>query len=62
MDMNTQEKQELVACIRDAVSLLNSKIEVANKNGIMVELNTNFACTISDVPAIQAEIYERINL
>ncbi len=60
--MNNQEKQELATSIREAVALLNSKIAIARKNGIMVELETNFACMSSDTPAIQAEIYERINL
>ncbi len=32
--MSTQEKQELAASIRELVSLLNSKIEVAYQNGI----------------------------
>ena len=44
------------------VLLLNSKIEVANKNGIVVELETKSAYMSSNTPALQAEIYERINL
>lgn len=62
MDMNTREKQELATCIRDMVLLLNSKIEVANKNGIVVELETKSAYMSSNTPALQVEIYERINL
>lgn len=62
MDMNNQEKQELAVSIRETISLLNSKIEVANQNGIVVKLETNLACIVSDTPAIQAEIYERVNL
>lgn len=57
--MNNQEKQELATSIREAVALLNSKIELAYRNGVMVELETNFACMSSEVPAIQAEIYEK---
>lgn len=60
--MSTQEKQELAASIREVISLLNSKIEVANENSIVVELQTNIACIACNIPAIQAEIYERINL
>lgn len=61
MDMNTQEKQELAARIREMISLLNSKIEIAHKNGIVVNLQTNLACTAA-CPPLQAEIYERIDL
>lgn len=60
--MSTQEKQELAASIRELVSLLNSKIEVAYQNGIVVELETNFACMSSEALAIQAKIYEKRNL
>lgn len=59
--MNNQEKQELAASIREAVSLLNSKIEVAYQNGIVVKLETNLACMVG-CPPLQAEIYERIYL
>lgn len=59
MDINTQEKQELAASIRELASLLNSKIEIAYQNGIIVELETNTACMLRDKPAIQANIYEK---
>lgn len=60
--MNNQEKQELATSIREAVALLNSKIAIARENGIVVELETNFACMSSDAPAIQAEIYQKNKL
>lgn len=59
--MDNQEKQELAASIREAISLLNSKIEIASKNGIVVKLETNLACMVG-CPPLQAEIYERSNL
>lgn len=59
--MNIQEKQELAASVRELVSLLNFKIEIAHKNGIIVNLQTNLAC-MADCPPLQAEIYERRDL
>lgn len=59
--MDNQEKQELAASIREEISLLNAKIEIAHKNNIVVKLETNLAC-MADCPPLQAAIYERIDL
>lgn len=54
--------QEVADEIRVIIEHLNSKMIEAEKHGIVVVLSSNSACIGSDAPAIQAEIYERINL
>lgn len=54
--------KEIANGIRETLAELDSKVRFAKSCGIVVELHVNAACTSSDVPIIQADIYEKIEL
>ena len=53
---------QLARSIRNTIKSLNFQIKEAERRGITIELKDNHAGMSSDLPHIQAEIYERRKL